>query len=67
MDIAPARGCLECGKCEWGFSLMDTNERFDLLTNKPLKFWNARSDCLSCGTEYRWKVDPDKPYPESYK
>jgi hypothetical protein len=65
LDIAPVEGCMACGDWRWGFCLVDTNERVDLLTNKPLPFWTGRSDCLKCAITHKWRVEPDGAYAQS--
>lgn len=65
LDVAPDDGCRACGHWKWGFCLVDTNLRVDLLTNNPLPFWTGRSDCLKCGITHKWRVNPDEPYPQS--
>jgi hypothetical protein len=62
MDIAPLDGCLFCGHWKWGFCLVNAGERVDLLTNRLLKNYSAKSDCMNCGMLTVWSVDPDKPY-----
>ena len=66
MDIAPDEGCMSCGHWKWGFAMVDTNLKVDLLTNKGLPYWTARTDCLKCGITHKWRVTPDKPYQTSH-
>ena len=65
MDIAPDDGCLSCGHWKWGYALVNTAKRHDLLTDKELKDYSAKSDCLKCGITTIWNPDPDIAYPLS--
>ena len=66
LDVAPDDGCMGCGHWMWGYALVDANLRVDLLTDKALPFWTAKSDCLKCGITHKWRLTPDKPYPQSH-
>lgn len=66
MDVAPEEGCMSCGHWKWGFAMVDTNLKVDLLTNKGLPYWTARTDCLKCGITHKWRVIPDHPYQTSH-
>lgn len=66
LDVAPKNGCIYCGNWMWGFAMVDTNQKVDLLTDKPLNIWTARSDCMRCHMTSRWNINPDEPLPESY-
>lgn len=66
MDVAPKDGCMACGDWKWGYAMVDTNLRVDLLTDKPLDYWTARSDCVRCGVSSKWRMNPDRPFPESH-
>jgi hypothetical protein len=65
MDIAPKDGCMQCGDWSWHPAVVNTGERYDLLTNKPIKGWSARSECKKCEVLTVWSLDPDKPYPRA--
>jgi hypothetical protein len=65
MDIAPDDGCTNCGHWEWAFAIVNTGVRCDLLTNKPIKYYLAKSDCLKCGITTVWNPLPDYPYPQT--
>lgn len=65
MDIAPHDGCIQCGHWDWLPAVVNTMDRQDLLTGKPLKTWSARSDCKKCDTQTLWTLNPDKPYPST--
>ena len=65
LDIAPKEGCLDCGNWNWDYAIVNTSKRCDLLTNKPLKTWSAKSVCQKCGTTSLWSIYPDKPYPKT--
>lgn len=62
MDIAPIEGCFQCGEGSWDLAMVNTSTRFDLLSNKTLKTWTARSECAKCGSTHIWIVAPDEPY-----
>ena len=59
MDIEPDSGCPHCGCRKWTECLVDTSQREDLFTRKPVFGWMGRSDCLICGETLFWTIDPD--------
>ncbi len=65
MDIAPKDGCMQCGDWSWHLAVVNTMQRCDLLTNKPIKTWCARSECRKCGITTIWNIQPDQPYPKA--
>ena len=65
MDVAPKEGCMSCGDWSWHFAVVNTGERCDLLTNKKLKTWSAKSECKKCGVTTIWNLNPDKAYLKS--
>jgi hypothetical protein len=65
MDVAPDNGCLNCGDWKWHMAVVNTTERQDLLTNKRIKTWCAKSECKKCGTTTIWNINPDKAYPKA--
>lgn len=65
MDIAPPQGCMDCGDWSWEMAVVNTGERVDLLTDKPLKTWSAKSECKKCGVVTIWQVYPDRTYPNA--
>lgn len=65
LDIAPEDGCLQCGHWKWLPAVVNSAQRHDLLTDKPVLTWSARSDCVKCGTTTIWVVEPDTPYPST--
>jgi hypothetical protein len=62
MDVAPKDGCMDCGDWCWHLAVVNTLDRCDLLTNKPISHWLARSECKKCGITTIWNIYPDKPY-----
>jgi hypothetical protein len=65
MDVAPPEGCMSCGDWKWHLAVVNTSERCDLLTNKKIKSWSAKSECKKCGILTIWSLNPDKAYPKS--
>lgn len=65
LDIAPEDGCLQCGHWKFDHAVVNTAQRHDLLTDRPIKTWSAKSDCIKCGTTTIWVVEPDKGYPRT--
>ena len=46
-------------------AMVNTTERQDLLTNKRIKTWCAKSECKKCGVTTIWNLNPDKAYPKA--
>ncbi len=65
MDIAPDFGCPNCGQWKWHVALVNSNERYDLLTNRKLATWSVKSECKVCHDLLIWHAHPDKPYPRT--
>jgi hypothetical protein len=63
LDMAPDDGCTSCGHWKWDYAVVNTTQRHDLLTDKPIKTWSVKSDCLKCGITTIWSADPDEGYP----
>jgi hypothetical protein len=63
LDMAPDDGCTSCGHWKWDYAVVNTTQRHDLLTDKPIKTWSVKSDCLKCGITTIWSADPDQGYP----
>lgn len=63
LDMAPEDGCTSCGHWKWDYAIVNTTQRHDLLTDKPIKTWSVKSDCLKCGITTIWSADPDEGYP----
>lgn len=64
MSIEPDRGCPACGCRKWGECLVDTSQRMDLFTDKPIAGWRGRSECRICGEILFWNIDPDRAVKE---
>lgn len=65
LDISPDDGCTSCGHWKWDYAVVNTAQRHDLLTDKPIKTWSVKSDCLKCGITTIWSLDPDLGYPRT--
>lgn len=65
MDIVPVFLCANCHSYRWDVALVNTADRYDLLTDEKLNLYSAVNKCLACNTDTMWTPCPDDPHPST--